>query len=324
MTPPPVTLQISLAPSDLRHASVLLPHQVRAWAGQVAEVLLTIDFHRSAGRFAAGWEEGKAGITALAASIPGARVVPVDYAPAARARVGAAFFGGAPVPTKDFRGGPFYSYFFGLAAAAHDHVLHADSDMFFGGDSRTWIGEALTHLAAHPEVLFAAPLSGPPRPDGRLLHLPGLPEPGTPHAFRFADMSTRVFLCRRSRLQAAVGPLRPRRPPGLRRALLALLDGNPAQDLPEHLLSDAMRARGLVRREFLGAPPGRFTLHPPYRTADFYARLPELVRRVETGDLPPDQLGDHDLNSSLVDWSEAEAALRRNRWWRRLLRRASR
>jgi hypothetical protein len=132
MRRPPATLQISLAPSDYRHASVLLPHQVRAWREQVDEVLLTVDFHRSTGRFSARWAEGEKLILPLAQSIPGARVVTVDYGPAARVRVSAEFFGGGPVPAKDFRGGPYYGYFFGLNAATHDLVLHADSDLLFG------------------------------------------------------------------------------------------------------------------------------------------------------------------------------------------------
>jgi hypothetical protein len=61
-----------------------------------------------------------------------------------------------------------------------------------------------------------------------------------------------------------------------------------------------------------------WTLHPPYRCADFYARLPELVRRVEVGDMPDAQLGFHDVGESLVDWSEAKARLTQRRWWRRL------
>ena len=73
MNRPPATLQISLAPSDYRHARVLLEHQVRAWRGQVSEVLLTVDFHRSAGRFSERWAEGQDLIMPFAQSIAGAR-----------------------------------------------------------------------------------------------------------------------------------------------------------------------------------------------------------------------------------------------------------
>lgn len=315
----PVTLQISLAPSDYRHARHLLPHQVRTWHGQAAEILVTIDFHRSAGRFSERWQEGRELIVPLAESLPGVRVAMVDYSPDAMARVSAEFFGGRRIPMKDFRGGPYYAYFFGLAEARHDHVLHVDADMFFGGGSQTWLAEAVAHMAGHPEVLFAAPLPGPPRDDGRLLQLEAEPEPGEPHAYRFPLMSTRLFLLSRAKFRSTIGALQTRRPPALKNAVIAVLEGNPPEDLPEHLLTDAMREHGLVRREFLGRAPGMWSLHPPYRGADFYARLPELIQRVETGDLPEAQRGDHDINESMVDWSEPKARMARNRWWRRLL-----
>ena len=321
MSLPPVTLQISLAPSDYAHARLLLPHQIRAWRGQVGEILLTVDMHRSAGRFAARWEEGRDQIIPLARSIPGARVLEVDRSPEAQARVAAEFFGGrVPVPDKDFRGGPYYAYFFALAAAAHDCVLHADSDLFFGGLSPTWIAEALADQAAHPQVLFSAPLPGPPADDGRLHSQVAEPVAGHTHSHEFRTMSTRLFLLSRGRFRTAVGALSPRRP-SLRNTVKALLERNPAEDLPEHLFSSAMQARGLVRREFLGAAPGMWHLHPPYRCADFYQKIPALIARCEAGDLPAGQRGDHDFNASLVDWSEALLALRANRWWRRLLQR---
>lgn len=316
----PVTLQITLAPSDHRHACVLLPHQVRTWRPQVAEILLTVDLDRSRGRFSEDWEEGARQIVPLAQSIPGARVVPVDYGPEMAARISNEFLGGAAVPRKDFRGGPYYSYFFGLATATHDFVLHVDSDMFFGGGSATWLDEAVAGMRADPQVLLAAPLSGPPHPEGRHLTLAGVAEPSESHAFRYDTMSTRLFLLSRARFQTAVGALQPRPPPALRRRLIAWLERNPSQDLPEHLFTTAMRRHGLVRREFLGRAPGMWSLHPPYRCGDFYAKLPELVRCVEAGEVPPEQRGVHDLNDSMVDWSEARAALRRNRLWRRLWR----
>ena len=315
------TLQISLSPSDWRLARHLLSHQVRAWRNQVAEVLLTVDLHRSSGRFAADWESGRGEILALAKSVEGARVVAIDYGEAAQARVSAEFFGGASIPAKDFRGGPYYAYFFGLNAASCGLVLHTDSDMFFGGGSQTWLAEAAAVFSARRDVLVCAPLPGPPAPDGRLRHLPSAPEPGVRHAHRIEAMSSRLFLLDRSRFREAVGALVPRPPPALRSRVKALVERNPVADLPEHLFTSEMRARGLARMDFLGSPPGMWSLHPPYRCADFYNRLPELVARVESGDIPELQRGDHDFNSSMVDWSEAEARLARNRWWRRLLSR---
>jgi hypothetical protein len=313
MTPRPVTLQISLAPSDYGHARILLEHQVRVWGGQVAEVLLCVDFHRSSGRFSARWNEGKERILKLAKSVKVARTLIVDYGESSMERVSAEFFGGRRVPAKDFRGGPFFSYFFGMAQAQHRFVLHTDSDIFFGGRSQTWIGEALDCLEKRSEVLFAAPLPGPPAPDGRLRSQPGEPDAHEPHAFRLDGMSTRLFLIDRQRFHERIGALRARRPRALRNTIKALIEGN--------LFTDAMRSAGLVRREFLGREPGMWSLHPPYRCPDFYHRLPELVRRVESGDIPDAQRGDHDINASMVDWSEALAEMARNRWWKRPWRR---
>lgn len=314
----PVTLQISLAPSDYRHAQALLPHQVRMWRGQVSEILLTVDFHRSSGRFSARWEEGKDRILPLAESLgAGVRIVQVDYGRDAMARASDEFFGGKPVPAKDFRGGPYYSYFFGLAEARHPHVLHTDSDMFFGGGSQTWLAEALAHMQSHPEVLLAAPLPGPPTADGGLRSQHALAEAGERHAYRFDSMSTRLFLLDRRRFRATIGALRPCRPPALRNTLKALVEGNPPADLPEHLFTREMQSHGLVRREFLGTGTGMWSLHPPYRGAHFYARLPGLIAEIESGKIPDLQRGDHDLNASMVDWSEPLRELAANRWWKR-------
>jgi hypothetical protein len=85
----------------------------------------------------------------------------------------------------------------------------------------------------------------------------------------------------------------------------AWLHGNPPFELPERLFTRALRERGLVRVNFLGREPGMWSLHPPYRNEAFYRLLPELVRRVEAGDVPEQQRGDYDVNASLVDWTSA-------------------
>jgi len=314
---PPVTLQISLAPSDHRLAVHLLPHQVRTWAGQVDEILLTVDLHRSSGRFGDEWEAGRDRILALANSIPNARVLAVDDSAAAEAEVSREFFGGRRIPRKDHRGGPYYSYFFALRAATHRHVLHCDADMLFGGGSRTWVAEACALMESDPDLLVTAPLPGPPAPDGRLRELPGVRLPAPEFAYQFPEMSTRLFLLDRERWRTRIGGLVPRlaAPRGV---ILALLEGNAPRQLPEKLITAEMQRHGLKRVDFLGASPGLWSLHPPYRGADFFAKLPELVRRVEAGDLPPEQLGFHDICDQLVDWTEGRQRLAQRRWWRRL------
>ncbi len=312
-----VTLQVSLAPSDYRLAQYVLPHQIRTWRSQVSEILLTIDLHRSAGRFADGWEKGRDNILALAHAVEGARVLAVDDSPAAAAAVAEEFFGGRRIPRKDHRGGPYYSYFFGLHAARHAHVLHCDADMMFGGGSPTWLAEARALLADEPDILVTAPLPGPPSPDGRLHELPGIRRPRPRYAYEFPEMSTRAFLFDRRRWRDRLGALHPRlaSPRGI---LLALLEGNAPRQLPEKIITREMQARGLKRVDFLGEGAGMWSLHPPFRGADFFAKLPGLVERVEAGDMPASQLGFHDVCDELVDWTEGRQKLRERRWWRRL------
>jgi hypothetical protein len=321
VTTPDVTLQINLAPSDWRHAQVILPHQIRVWRAQVSEILLVVDLHRSAGRFAANWEEGRDKVLALAHSIEGARVESVNYGEEAQRRVSAEFFGGRPIPTKDFRGGPYYAYFFGLNAARHNLVFHTDSDILFGGGSQTWMAEAVASLTSEPRILVTAPLPGPPRDDGKLTQLATSPEKGSRHAHLMESMSTRIFMMDREHFRSTIGALVPIPPPSLRSRIKALVEKNPVADLPEHLFTRQMREKGLLRRDFIGTDPGMWTLHPPYRCADFFAKLPLLVSSAESGNVPDAQRGDHDINDSMVDWSEARTALSRNRWWRRLARR---
>ena len=323
----PVTLEITVSPADRRHAVHVLPHQLRQWAGQVDEVQFTLNLQPRTGRSGAA---APADVTALLELLdrlcrehPHARVREVDDSPAARAEVGERFFGGRPVPPRSHDGGPFYSYF---------HGWHTDSDMLFGGGSQTWVGEAVELLRTRPDVLCTAPLPGPPTPDGELpdrvrarhAALGGPPRrlEGDVLGYELQGCSTRLWLVDRSALGRHLADV-PLEAPRLRTALRARVEGQPPVDLPERIVSRRMRALGLHRVDFLGRGAGMWSLHPPMRSEEFYAALPELVARVEAGDLPAAQLGDYDVNDSLVDWTSARAALRRQRWDRRLTRLAA-
>lgn len=310
-----VTLQISLAPSDLPTARHTVPHQLRQWAGQVDEVLFTLDLHRSAGRFGEGWSERLPQMRALIAewcrSHAHARSVDVDYDPAVASAVANRFLGGVPVPTKDRRGGPFYSYLFGLHASRHDVVLHMDSDMMFGGGSQGWVAEAVDLLRGHAGVLACNPLPGPPTASGALVSqdLERFAYDST--AFQTTRFSTRIFILDRGRLAHVAGPLVPAKAHGME-YVKAVLDGNPALELPENVVSAAMMRSGLVRVDFLGRGAGMWAVHPQYRSERFYTRLPSLIEDIEAGRIPDAQRGDHELNDSMVDWTGA-----RTPWHRR-------
>jgi hypothetical protein len=306
-----VTFQVNLAPADFPHARHTLPHQLRQWAGQVDEFLLTTDLHRvRRGHFGEGWDERRAPLAALiaecATKYPNIRALDVDYDAAASRRVSDTFFRGRPVPAKDLRGAPIYPYYFGLEAARNDFVIHIDSDMMFGGGSQTWVQEALDLFTADPNVLTCSPLAGPPTADGTL---PGQPAATTygrkPTAFKFRWFSTRIFALSKRRFTERIGGVEPRRPEW-RGAIRAALQGNPIADLAENVFSDAMVAAQMYRVDFLGAGNGMWSLHPPYRSAAFYEQLPDAQR------------GYYDINDALFDWSTARAAKRRKPWWVRL------
>jgi hypothetical protein len=309
-TRPAITLQINLAPTDLPHAQYILPHQLRQWGGQVDEVVLVLDLHRSPGRYSEAWEERLPGMRLLleqhCREYPHARAVEVDYSPATAAHLSRLFFGGCPIPAKDWNGAPFYAYLFGLYAAEHDYVFHLDSDMLFGGGSATWAAEAVALLSERPDALSCSPLPGPPTADGQLRSQSGIREAVQSPAFRFPHLSTRLFFMDRQRFLTRIKAL-PVVRPVRHRLWQAQVRGHPPYETLEGTFSHAMAKHGLVRIDFLGRHPGMWSVHPPYRSSLFYGCLPDLIQQIECGDIPEGQRGHHDMNDSMVDWSSVRA-----------------
>jgi hypothetical protein len=125
-------------------------------------------------------------------------------------------------------------------------------------------------------------------------------------------MSTRIFLMDRARLSDRVGPMALPPPVLIRSRLKAMLKGNPLVAMPEQFMTMAMRRHGLARIDALGTAPGVWSLHPVYRSPAFYEALPDLIRRVESGDVPDEQRGHYDVVDALFDFSEARARYARS------------
>ena len=301
-----VELQINLAPTDLPHARWLLPHQLRRWGGQVDSIQLTVDLLRSHGHYAAAWEERRPGLLRLLDDIcraePRAHVVEVDYSTAARAAVAETYFGGVAAPAKDCYGAPFHSYFYGLLSATRRYVFHMDSDLLYGGDSRRWIEDAIAVMRRRPDVIACNPLPGAPTSDGTLRSqtLEVDDEPGP--AFRHHGLSTRLFLIDAIRFRELT-PLPILGLPRLRRMQCAI-EGRVAARPAEASITAAMERMQRWRVDFLGRDGGAWAIHPPYRSSAFYSRLPLLIARIESGDVPDEQRGRHDVHDSLVDWTD--------------------
>lgn len=307
---PPVSMQVTLTPSDLDEVRHLLPHQLRVLGSQVDEVLCLVDLppwkaggqglDRQMGELAEFFEEQRLAHPHLSWRT-------VDYSPAAMRQVADTFYGGRDVPVQDYRNRPIYTYLYLLVATRHDLVFHIDCDMMFGGGSRTWMSEAVEHLAQRPDVLACNPLPGPPRTDGRLLsqrYAPE-PEPETPFTYRFPTLSYRVFILDRRALPQRLGPLRDEWP-SLRSSLRGLMfQRRRPHALLEQVVAGAMMRRGVWRLDFLGRDPGMWSLHPRYRTPRFKRALPDLIRLVERGQVHPAQRGEYDLTEQMLRLAES-------------------
>ncbi|MDB5120216.1 MAG: hypothetical protein JWN56_1434 [Sphingobacteriales bacterium] len=315
----PVSLQINLAPGDYLHARYILPHQLKILTPQVDEIILTVDTKPSRGRFSIGWNENKELLyNFLQNEIQpkyNVKIIPVDYSKEMQIGIAGYFFGNNQLPEKDFRGGPFYAYFFGLHSAANNLIFHLDSDMFLGGGSETWITEAIQLFESDPKCLIISPLPGPPDANEHLINQTVKNKIGS-YIYELDGMSTRIFMIDKSILKKKKLTFNR---PSFRNQIKAIIQRNPNADLPEHILSSYINKQNLKRIDFLGRGNGLWSLHPPFRTKTFYNDLPSLIARVENNDLPKKQNGFYDIIDDVCDWNEARVKLKNNIWWKKLL-----
>ena len=124
-------------------------------------------------------------------------------------------------------------------------------------------------------------------------------------AYRFSGVSTRIFVLHQRRFAARIGALDIVRPNAMQRLRARLYRQLPLALPAEVVLTAAMARHGLCRIDFLGSGRGMYSLHPPYRSEIFYRELPRLIARIVADDIPVDQRGDYDVNSSMIDWTDA-------------------
>ncbi|RWU08609.1 hypothetical protein [Pedobacter chitinilyticus] len=308
-----VSLQISLAPSDYRHSLYLLEHQINVFKDQVDEILLTYDTHKSKGHFSSNWELYNEKMWHFLYNVEKSsskiRLVKIDYSREVNFIIANTFFKKNRIPAKDWRGGPFYTYFFGIYASSNPFVLHIDSDLFFGGLSNTWISEAIELYNNDKTILFINPLAGPPKPDGQLIGQDYRQYQNLSYHFAFKGMSTRIFFVNKNRLsEHTFSNIRTKK---IEELIRALYRGNPPFILPEQFISANMAEQKRIRVDFKGKAPGLWSLHPPYRTNWFYENLPTIIRKIEQNEVPESQNGFYDIVDELVDWSEAKAKFRK-------------
>jgi hypothetical protein len=188
--------------------------------------------------------------------------------------------------------------------------------MFLGGGDPTWVDQATDFFKNGSNCLFVSPLPGPPHRDDCLVGQSVINKIA-PYTYQLKGMSTRIFMTDKSRLnkyKLHMGKI------ALANRLKALINGNPASDLPEHLFKNLMDTQHLMRIDFLGKGKGLWSLHPPYRTKTFYDNLQIIIANIEHGDLPEQQQGFYDIVDEVCDWTEAREKLKNNRWWKKIWR----
>jgi hypothetical protein len=315
-----VSLQINLSPNDYPHAKYLLPYQISVLRGQIDEIVLVLDTHRSKGRFGVNWEENLNNIHELLnkqlATDKRIRIEVVNYDAPEMEKVAAFFFGQKFVPKKDYRGGPFYAYLFGLYSCQSEYILHLDSDIFLGGASQTWVKEAIELFENNDKVFTCSPLPGPPHPGKILIGQPGSIKVGDGYQFKFSGMSTRVFMIKKDSFNDRKLVLTT---PAFKNLLKSIIRRNPPYSLPELILSNYMAKGSLERIDFLGNDRGMWTLHPPYRTKSFYNSIPQLIEDIGKNNLPASQNGFYDIVDEVCDWTEAKEKLKNSRWWKKII-----
>jgi len=317
------TLQINLSPSDFKHAHLLLPHQLKQWNKQFDEILITLDMKRSYGKFGADWEEGREYIFKIIENCyknySNLKLIEVDYSNSERKKVSSYFFNNVYVPDKDYRGGPYYSYFYGLYKAKNNYILHIDSDILFGGGSNTWVQEAIKKLENSQKLISCSPLPGPPCVKEKLKSQKAIINNGESYSFIFNYFSTRIFFIDRKRFVNKLSKLRPKYS-NIRGILKGLITKNGIYEVPEDTITKLMKKNNLIRDDFLGNGKGMWSLHPPYRSELFYEQLQTIITNIENGFIPEEQKGDHDINDSMIDWTSARIELSKRKWWKRIIK----
>ncbi|MBN1604028.1 MAG: hypothetical protein JW915_20630 [Chitinispirillaceae bacterium] len=303
-----VTLQVNLSPLDYPKVVHLLPHQLNVFASQCNEQLIIIDLKKSSSKKSNGslWDTN---ITPLMeylhnlkrGNYPDLVIKEVDYSVETRKNMSKTIMMRGTIPDKDYSGGPYYSYFYGIYSAKNEYVLHIDADMMFGGGSKVWVEEALEILKKDSDVFSCSPLSGPP-----LLSQSKMPSfyrqkfnpvkiYHLPLSYLYTHFSTRVFLIKKEKLYRNISV----QFPNFDHFIKAILRNAHPYRYPEGTISGLLKRKQWFRLDFYGKEPGLWCLHPCGNNA-IKEVLPELIDSIEKKQFPDSQRGMGDVLEEYV------------------------
>lgn len=311
----PITLQINTAPVDYPFLLGILKHQLKFFGASCAEIILTLETRQSkrtrwkSEDWDANLEKIYELVDELKKEYPQLQLSPIDYSDEARKNVTDYFIKQKKkdriMPFKDFRGGPYYSYYYGLYSASQKYIFHMDSDMLFHGDGEAWLDQAMKIAQEDEKALLIAPLIGPPVEKNTPMPIvhpkrynPIAGYDGAKNAYIYKDMSTRMFLVEKERLKNFC----PITYPHFDQIMKSWIRKTSPYHTPERSISESMQENGLYRVDFLGDGKGLWSLHPQIsRDGHFSKMLDHIIRKIEEGFFTESQRGWHDFSRNFYD-----------------------
>lgn len=201
--------------------------------------------------------------------------------------------------THCFRGYPIHGSIRQFHKYDSDYILHLDSDMLFHEtEGFSWIKSGVELMEQNSDIACVLPRGGPPPHNGSLHQ--GTTEYRVDEKreiYLFKNFTSRHYLAHRKRFLELL-PMKPRWL-SWREPFKSRLFGNGKMLCWEVTVTKAIEKSNYWRADL--ASPKAWSLHPPERGERFNKYLPEIIKLVEAGFSPEEQLGHYDLN---LDWWE--------------------
>lgn len=211
-------------------------------------------------------------------------------------RIFSKWFGHSDVSYRCAGGTPIYAFLYGLDNAQYDFRLHLDSDMLIHDPGpKSWVCKAIEILEQIPEVLFVNQTWGvqpksSPAPDS-------MPSMDIGFEQRVSQIfSTRCFLFSMEKLRTTFLPIEAKQHPWLKRVVYTL-QGRSSYVALEQMITSALNRTNTYRAD-LNMEWG-FNLHAWDKSIFQNPHINGIVRQIEAGHIPPEHLGQHNLNYSL-------------------------
>lgn len=299
---PSCALSVMVARTDCLFIEQTIPHLVRACNFPFTEKVAFIDTaplgKRFAGRFGIGTDtELRQSVARLIEDGHLDRAVDISYNKDLRGSLYRKTFGRDYWEAQDVRGYPMVGLAQSFDKVSGDYILHLDIDLLCHNSAETsWIYEGIRTLEDHDDLIFVAPLSGPPTNDGQLYQgATNYHHDVERGLYLFHDVTSRKLLFKRESYDALLPMKALWTSP--RRRLMSQFTRRSEMYPWEVIVSKRLRETSRFRADLPGNQG--WIMHTPDHGPQFIENLPELISRVEAGDLPDAQRGHYDLDMDL-------------------------